>query len=434
LTNLSAPVAALAQGIESDERKDPESGILGESELESEAVPEPGEMAAAQPSPRPGDSGRPASHGWSGMENYVESLLVRREMPVLKIGWGGQVLVDAPLNGEPDDAQVVLRSGQIHFSRLFRKDWFVKVTLDYNNAGNFELADNYISYTGWKTGILKLGVFDPPFSLESVSKTTAITFMERALPVAALSERRSAGIGLLKRTPKSILNAGLFVASPQFEGLSDNGQALVLHYVHSPITFLGRENVHVGGSLSYRVNTNDVQYRSKPEVATTDDYYVDTGVLGSADQVIRLGFEASKVDGRHSWQSEILATRVDGLASGTARFWGAYAFYSYFLTNDSRNFNGGSGKFYPVVPNSPLFKGGKGAFELAVRASYVDLNDKSVFGGAQSDVSLGLNWYLNGQFRLMTNLVKVLDVNRPDSEFDGQDPLIFSLRLQWSLE
>jgi len=33
----------------------------------------------------------------------------------------------------------------------------------------------------------------------------------------------------------------------------------------------------------------------------------------------------------------------------------------------------------------------------------------------------------------MANLVKVLDVDRPGSEFDGQDPLIFGLRFQWVL-
>jgi len=366
-------------------------------------------------------------------KKYIYKVLVERETPFLKIGWGGRVLVDTPLNSEPEGAHVVLRSGQVNFSRRFKQDWFVKATLDYNNAGKFELSDNYVSYSGWHTGIVKFGVFDPPFSLESVSSTTGLTFMERALPVVALAERKSGGVGLLKRTSSSILSAGLFFLSPEAEGLSDSGKALVLHYVHSPITFLGRENVHVGGSFSYRNNTDDVQFRSRPEVATADDYFVDTGVLGSADRVVRAGFEASKVFGRQSWQSEVLLTRITVKQSSNATFWGAYFFYSWFLTNDSRNYDDGRGEFIPVVPNSPLFKGGKGAFELAVRASYVDLTDNDIIGGEESNVSVGLNWYLNEQFRVMTNLVKVFDVKRPGSEYDGVDPLIFSLRLQWHL-
>ena len=50
---------------------------------------------------------------------------------------------------------------------------------------------------------------------------------------------------------------------------------------------------------------------------------------------------------------------------------------------------------------------------------------------AQEAVTAGLNWYLNEKFRVMANVVKVLDVDRPGSEYDGLSPLIFALRTQW---
>ena len=74
------------------------------------------------------------------------------------------------------------------------------------------------------------------------------------------------------------------------------------------------------------------------------------------------------------------------------------------------------------------------AWEIAGRLSHIDLNDANVMGGRLTDTTFGLNWYLNRRIRLMTNLVKVLDVNRPGSEFHGLDPLIFSLRLQWVVD
>jgi phosphate-selective porin OprO/OprP len=74
-----------------------------------------------------------------------------------------------------------------------------------------------------------------------------------------------------------------------------------------------------------------------------------------------------------------------------------------------------------------------GAFELALRASYVDLTDRNVIGGKEKNLSIGLNWYLNQHVRLMSNLVKLMEVDRPGSEHDGLDPLIFSLRAQWML-
>ena len=78
-----------------------------------------------------------------------------------------------------------------------------------------------------------------------------------------------------------------------------------------------------------------------------------------------------------------------------------------------------------------MFKGGRGAFELAFRASYVDLTDRDVIGGEESNLSLGFNWYLNNKLRLMSNVVKVLDINRPGHEYDDQNPLFFVLRAQW---
>ena len=63
----------------------------------------------------------------------------------------------------------------------------------------------------------------------------------------------------------------------------------------------------------------------------------------------------------------------------------------------------------------------------------MDLSDGDVVGGRETNLSLGLNWYPNHRYRLMANLVKVLDVDRPGSEFDGHDPLSLSLRFQWVL-
>jgi phosphate-selective porin OprO/OprP len=121
-------------------------------------------------------------------------------------------------------------------------------------------------------------------------------------------------------------------------------------------------------------------------------------------------------------------------ASDAVHFWGAYLYASWFLTGDSRNYDLGQGQYVPVQVAAPVRAGGWGAFEVAARASYVDLQDSDVNGGRQSNLSLGLNWYLNDRLRLMGNVVKVLDVERPGSEFDGSDPLILAVRLQWLVQ
>ncbi len=365
----------------------------------------------------------------------IRSLLIDKEIPLIGGRWGGEIMVDAPLNGEPDGAAVTLRRAKLKYNRGFGNNWQLKLTADYTRGGGLELSDNYFVYKGWNTMLLTLGIEDPPFSLESVSSSAGLTFMERSLAVNALSEAKSGGIAFLKRTPKSILNGMFVLFNPEQDDLRQGGQAIIFHYVHSPITLKGKDNIHVGGSFSYRLNTdaNNARFRSRPEIATANTYFVDTGEIDGADKVIRASLEASRVSGRLSWQAELLSSRIQRNSADSLNFWGAYAFISWFLSDDSRNYDSGSGKFGPLTPSSPLFKGGRGAFEVAFRASYVDLTDKDIIGGVQSNLSLGFNWYPNYKLRFMANVVKVLDVDRPGSEFDNQDPLIIAIRAQWLL-
>lgn len=374
--------------------------------------------------------------GWLESTPYLNDLLIDRDFPLIGGGWGAEIFVDVPLNGEPDGAQVSLRRAKLSYARRIRTHWRFKLTGDYSRGGGLEVSDAYVAYNGWDRTLLTLGISDPPFSLESVSQSAAVTFMERGLPVLALAERRGGNITLLRRNEHHILNASLVLFNVSQDNIREDGQGIVLHYVHSPVRIASAESVHLGASLSYRFNADEssTQFRSRPEVATVNDYFVDTGPIQDARNTIRLGLEASQVSGRFSWQSEVLGARVERIGKEPVNFWGAYAFASWFLTNDSRNYNFGAGDFEKVHVSSPFLEGGKGAFELAVRASLVDLSDQNVRGGVEKNVSVGLNWYVNKRIRFMTNLVKVLDVERPGSEFDGQDPLIFSLRAQWVLD
>ena len=382
------------------------------------------------------DTQAQASEGLLSSTPYLNQLLVDREIPLIGGAWGAEIFVDAPLNGEPEGAQITLRRAKLSYARRISSDWRFKVTGDYTRGGGLEASDSYVSYSGWDRTLLTLGITDPPFSLESISQSSALTFMERGLPVAALAERRSGSVTALRRNKNSILNASLVLFNVSQDNLREDGQGIILHYVHSPIRIAHAESVHLGATLSYRFNADEssTQFRSRPEIATVNDYYVDTGPIDDARNVTRLGLEASQVAGRFSWQSEILAARVERSGMDAVNFWGAYVLASWFLTDDTRNYNFGAGDYEKVHVNAPLLKGGKGAFELAFRASLVDLTDESVIGGKEKNISFGLNWYVNRHIRFMTNVIKVLDVDRPGSEYNGLDPLVFSLRAQWVLD
>ena len=367
--------------------------------------------------------------------SYINSLLLDQEFPVLGGRWGWEMFIDVPLNAEPEGAQTTLRRAKASYKRRLTENWRLNLNADYSRGGDLELSDNTLSYSGWDRALLTMGISDPAFSLESVSQSSALTFMERALPVVALAEAKSGNIGILKRGQNDIFQGALILFNVSRDNLRSDGEGVVLHYVRSPVILGLSNNLHWGGSFSHRWNASGdgTQFRSRPEVATINDYFVDSGSISNAERVSRLSLEASQVRGRFSWQTEILGARVHRKDTASADFWGAYGFVSWFLTKDSRNYNFGTGSFERVSVGSPLLKGGMGAFELALRASLADLTDKDIVGGREKNLSLGLNWYANRRLRLMTNLVKVVDLKRPGSEFDGEDPLILSLRLQWVL-
>lgn len=405
------------------------------AETATQASPKPAAQSATQAAIQSATQAAIQAPPTDAKTSYIRSLLVDKEFPLTGFKWGGQLMYDFPLNNKPEDAAITLRRGQLAVWKTFSPSWSFKLTALYT-TGTWQVNDNYLLYSGWKTAVLQLGVFSPPVSLEYLNNFSGLTFMERNLAVYALSEKKMGGLGVLKRTSTSIFQGGLFFFTPKEDDTTSSGQALVMRYVHSPIDIAGRTGIHLGGSFSYRINATDDQteFKTRPEVYFTNDKFVDAGTISGSNHILRAGLEATRSVGRFSWQTEVLSAHIQREGYADIAFKGAYGQLSWFLTDDSRNYNAGSGVYGAVSPKEPVFKGGKGAIELAARVSYVDLTDKDITGGTESNISLGLNWYLNAQLRVMTNLIKVLNVDRPGNEFDGEDPWIFGLRLQWVLE
>jgi phosphate-selective porin OprO/OprP len=84
-----------------------------------------------------------------------------------------------------------------------------------------------------------------------------------------------------------------------------------------------------------------------------------------------------------------------------------YAFVSYFLTGEHRPYDLGNGRFGRVKPraNFDPTRGDWGAWEIATRYSYLDLNDRDLTGGRLWNLTAGINWYLYPNLRLMFNYV-----------------------------
>jgi phosphate-selective porin OprO/OprP len=183
----------------------------------------------------------------------------------------------------------------------------------------------------------------------------------------------------------------------------------------------GRRLIHVGlGYLGGELVQDQLRARARTLLRNAPGFdvpvLVDTGEVPGSKQYT-LAPEFALVLGPLTVQAEFAALFLtDAIASngqnqGTVVYHGGYIEALYFLTGEHQNYDRREGVFGRVVPRNNYHwkKGdsckGCGAWELGVRLSYVDLNDKAIQGGQLYDWTVGLNWYLNPNMKVQFNYI-----------------------------
>ena len=102
-------------------------------------------------------------------------------------------------------------------------------------------------------------------------------------------------------------------------------------------------------------------------------------------------------------------SRADAPSRERHRFHGAYALASYLLTGEHRRWRRADARFDRLLPRRPLYPGRHGAigaWELAARFSWLDLDTGAIAGGRLATATLGITWYLNANAKIMANWVR----------------------------
>jgi phosphate-selective porin OprO/OprP len=230
------------------------------------------------------------------------------------------------------------------------------------------------------------------------------------------------------------LNTGLYVEDLESgRDISSQGYGLTGRIYFNPAYKKGKL-FHLGTSLSARdiSETDGFFFRRRPESGLTDVRYVDTGDIKNTENVFRYNIEAAVTAGPVSIQGEYIGAKVTRDSGyDSLNFDGWYVFISWFPTGTTRNYFHREGVFgYPEV------KSKNGELEFAVRYSMLDLSDRDIRGGEERNISLGINWYLSRQTRLMANYI-IVD-NDLFADADGtlkgnDDPRILQFRFQYRI-
>jgi phosphate-selective porin OprO/OprP len=327
--------------------------------------------------------------------------------------------------GMYSDGGTEFRRARLYISGKIYDNYEFKAQYDFA-GGDADFKDVWLAHNNVPVlGQIKVGHFKEPMGLEVLTSSKDTTFMERALPSVFTSER-STGIGM----SRSFLGKRMGIAAGAFyeaDGYGDAEEADGHNFtgrVHGRpyLSEDGSKYVHLGASASHRTFDDTLRIRQRPENHFTDRL-VNTGTF-AADDALVIGAEAAVVSGPFSAQGEYFHMDIDG-GSGMsdADFSGYYVQGSWFLTGEHRRYKEGSGVFDKIKPKknfNGFGKGGAGAWELAARFSNIDLNDGGITGGEEDNVTLGLNWYLNPNLKLMLNYVHgELDGTAYDDDFDS---------------
>jgi phosphate-selective porin OprO/OprP len=327
--------------------------------------------------------------------------------------------------GEQEDG-VEFRRARLYFSGLIYDNVKYKLQLDFE-GGDADFKDAYLALTDFPLGTLQIGHFKEPFSLDELTSSKYITFMERALPNAfspsrntgvmihnvSSDERITAGIGLFRDTD------GYGEDSGDDGGYNVTGRITALPIYNDK----GASLLHVGAAYSHRNPDDSYSFDASPEAHLADDF-VDTGSI-AGDRVDLLGFEAAWVNGPFSLQSEYITADATRFTGSDVRFDGYYVQASYFLTGEHRSYKKSEAAFSRIKPKKNYKSGGGcGAWEVKARYSELDLNDGNITGGELDNVTAGLNWYLNPNTKIMWDYVHA------DRERIGQADM-FMVRFQF---
>jgi phosphate-selective porin OprO/OprP len=322
-----------------------------------------------------------------------------------------------------------VRRARIGAKATLYRDWHGEFDVDFaDNA--VEMKDMWIGYLGLHNSLVKAGQFKEPFSFETITSSKFITFMERSY-IDNFSPDRHLGVSFTNWGKFWYASAGVFgqeAGTPDATARSE-GNAVTGRLVFAPLNRDGAL-IHFGGALSRRspdaasgADTNTVRFRARPETDISQARFLTTGKVRFVDHTNYYNAELVSSFGPVTVQSEY--TRVALIRLGdrpTASFDGMYASASWFITGEHRPYLIEEGEFDRVIPKSS-----RGAFEVAARWSTMDLNDPTpgvaIKGGRGTNVTLGLNWHMNANFKWMLDYTRVSnDANaKPDM---GTGPLV----------
>lgn len=314
--------------------------------------------------------------------------------------------------GPPNrDATEVRRAWLDVSGRLYTLRY--KIEGDFSDSHDVVARDVFLSRRFGQAGTLTLGQFKQPFSLDDRTGSNYGSFLERGSAAGTLPPLYRLGAGWLAATRGATLAASAYslqsidVSAAKGYGLASrltwSAAATETNLVHLGLSLASEhyEGPGASGRPALKIRPRAAGHLSDNSRITLLDFSA-----GRDARVNKWSAEYAAVHGPLSWQAEWSGAHLrDGLQHGQVQ--AAYALLSWFVSGQSRRYDAASGRFTRIGTSASRW----GAVELAARYDTMWGNQALDAGpvlrsGRTEAFTLGANWYLRPNLRLMLNLIQ----------------------------
>lgn len=366
--------------------------------------------------------------------------------------------------------EAYFRRAQIEIGGNY-KDWRYQINYDFtDNRGNENKFDEAtITYTGFAPVNIRVGRFDPDYSLEKATSSKWVTAIERSpvLDLASWTTDHENGMGVQLNGTYGGMFYGSASLQQQDSGVyleDEDGKDVNSYFMRGVVAPIVSETevLHFGLDYASRSYGNerdgtkfDGRIRSRLGVrgvsenqANSDQLILapaDAGVAGGFEDDGVVGLEFAYMTGPFSVQSEYLKRDLSGYnTNGDREATGYNLQLAYTLTGESRIYKLDGAKFDAIKPMDKV----NGAWEVFYRYDNLNVEDDQTMatvGGVAVDETeakvhtLGVNWYANEAVKISANYLMTksdedtvrLQNGRFAAGNDDDDGQAISLRAQY---
>lgn len=318
-----------------------------------------------------------------------------------------------------------IRRAYLGASGTLYKYYDYKVEIDFagTNGAASNIKDLYITYKYFPSAQIRMGQFYYPYGNELLGSDRFYIFTEAASISTATAPQRDRGIAVLGNPFGGLLHyqVGIYNGTGENKAQNNDDFDYAARLVLNPtVGKAGPFQAWIGASFGWgqqaALSAGDIKIQT--ESKSGNSYFSNSATTRGFDRT-RIGAETTLLYGPAMLKGEFLRTTYD--FEKKADIEGYYVTASYMLTGEQKDVQNGLLQRQKVKKPFDPDKGQWGAWEVAARYSWFEVDDKffetgglypsstavskTSYANTGDSWTVALNWYLNPMTRVMADWV-----------------------------